>query len=78
MSVTSNKQLDSPAAARGLPHEAVPKFVVFDHDAKYGFAVPATIEPMQITPVRTSIGRPWRNGVAERWVAVAAVSCSTT
>ena len=23
---------------------------------------------MQITPVRTSIGSPWQNGVAERWV----------
>ncbi len=30
--------------------------------------MPATIESMQITPVRTSIGSPWQNGVAERWV----------
>lgn len=27
-----------------------------------------TIESMQITPVRTSIGSPWQNGVAKRWV----------
>ena len=51
-----------------FPYDAVPKFLVFDHDAKYGFAVPATIESMQIMPVRTSIGSPWQNGVAERWV----------
>jgi putative transposase len=41
-----------------FPYEAVPEFLLFDHDAKYGFAVPATIESMQITPVRTSIGSP--------------------
>jgi len=51
-----------------FPYEAVPEFSLFDHDAKYGFAVPSTIESMQITPVRTSIGSPWQNGVAERWV----------
>src|SRR5207245_3664398 len=51
-----------------FPYEMVPKFLVFDHDAKCGFAVPATIESMQIMPVRTSIGSPWQNGVAERWV----------
>ena len=51
-----------------FPYETVPKFLVFDHDAKYGFAVPKTAESMQITPVRTSIGSPWQNGVAERWV----------
>lgn len=51
-----------------FPYEEAPKFLVFDRDAKYGFAVPATIKSMQITPVRTSIGSPWQNGVAERWV----------
>jgi transposase InsO family protein len=51
-----------------FPYQAVPEFLLFDHDAKYGFAAPATIESMQITPVRTSIGSPWQNGVAERWV----------
>jgi transposase InsO family protein len=41
---------------------------VFDHDAKYGFEVPSAIRSLKITPVRTSIGSPWQNGVAERWV----------
>jgi putative transposase len=51
-----------------FPFDAVPQFLVFDHDAKYGVEVPRLICSMNITPVRTSIGCPWQNGVAERWV----------
>lgn len=51
-----------------FPYDAVPKFLILDRDAKYGFEVPTTIRSMNITPVRTSIGCPWQNGVAERWV----------
>lgn len=51
-----------------FPYDAAPEFLVFDHDAKYGFAVPAAIRSLKITPVRTSMGCPWQNGVAERWV----------
>jgi putative transposase len=51
-----------------FPFDAVPKFLVFDHDAKYGLEVPRLICSMNITPVRTSIGCPWQNGVAERWI----------
>jgi hypothetical protein len=50
-----------------FPYESTPKFLIFDHDAKYGFEVPAAIQSMKIT-VQTSIGSPWQNGVAERWV----------
>jgi transposase InsO family protein len=51
-----------------FPYDAVPRFLVFDHDAKYGFEVPSAIRSLKITPLRTSIGSPWQNGVAERWV----------
>lgn len=51
-----------------FPYDAVPTFLIFDHDAKYGFEVPATISSMDITAVRTSVGCPWQNGVADRWV----------
>jgi transposase InsO family protein len=51
-----------------FPFDAIPKFLVFDHDAKYGFEVPAAVRSMKITTVQTSIGCPWQNGVAERWV----------
>ena len=51
-----------------FPYDSAPRFLLFDHDAKYGFQVPATIRSMNITAVRTSVGCPWQNGVAERWV----------
>src|SRR5271169_4127014 len=51
-----------------FPYDAVPKFLIFDHDANYGFEVPTTIRSMNITAVRTSVGCPWQNGIAERWV----------
>jgi putative transposase len=51
-----------------FPFESGPTFLMCDHDAKYGSAVPAVIRSMGIKAVRTSIGCPWQNGVAERWV----------
>ena len=51
-----------------FPYADVPRFVVFDHDAKYGLEVPLTIRAMSISPLRSSIACPWQNGVAERWV----------
>ena len=60
-----------------FPYESVPNFLLFDHDAKYGFEVPNTIRTMKITPLQTSVGCPWQNGVAERGWAVAAGTCST-
>jgi putative transposase len=51
-----------------FPYASNPKFLILDHDAKYGFEVPTAVNSMKVTPVRTSIGSPWQNGVAERWV----------
>ena len=51
-----------------FPYQPSIKFLIFDHDAKYGTAVPAAIGSMEITVVRTAVGCPWQNGVAERWV----------
>jgi putative transposase len=51
-----------------FPYQTAPKFMIFDHDAKYGLEVPAAIHTMKITCTRTSIRSPWQNGVAERWV----------
>ncbi len=51
-----------------FPYQSIPKFVLFDHDAKYGLEVPAALRSMTITCVQTSIRSPWQNGVAERWV----------
>lgn len=51
-----------------FPYEPGSKFLILDHDAKYGTEVPAAIRSMDITAVRTAVGCPWQNGVAERWV----------
>src|SRR5258708_422675 len=51
-----------------FPHEFTPRFLIFDHDAKYGFEVPAAIRSMKIECMQTSVQSPWQNGVAERWV----------
>jgi hypothetical protein len=51
-----------------FPYQSTPKFLLFDHDQKYGLEVSAAIRSMRITGVQTSIQSPWQNGVAERWV----------
>ena len=51
-----------------FPYQSAPKFLIFDHDAKYGLEVPAAIRSMSITCLQTSVRSPWQNGVAERWV----------
>jgi putative transposase len=51
-----------------FPYESPVKFLVLDHDSKYGTEVPAAIRAMGITTVRTAVGCPWQNGAAERWV----------
>src|ERR1700738_4593422 len=51
-----------------FPYQSAPKYLIFDHDAKYGLEVPAAIQFMKITRIQTSFQSPWQNGVAERWV----------
>src|ERR1700730_12390851 len=51
-----------------FPYQSTPKFLILDHDQKYGLEVPVAIRSMNMACVQTSIKRPWQNGVAERWV----------
>jgi putative transposase len=51
-----------------FPYEPPVRFLILDHDSKYGIEVPAAIRSMSMRPVRTAVGCPWQNGVAERWV----------
>jgi putative transposase len=51
-----------------FPYQSAPKYLVFDHDAKYGLEVHVAIRVMKITLIQTSFQSPWQNGVAERWV----------
>jgi transposase InsO family protein len=51
-----------------FPYEPMVRFLLLDHDSKYGTEVPAVIRSMDIAPIRTMVGCPWQNGVAGRWV----------
>ncbi len=51
-----------------FPYQSAPRFLLFDHDQKYGLEVPAAIRSMNMGCVQTSLHSPWQNGVAERWV----------
>jgi transposase InsO family protein len=44
------------------------RFLLFDRDAKFGAGVISAVREMGSEPTRTAFGRPWQNGVAERWV----------
>src|SRR5215469_5328711 len=51
-----------------FPYQSAPKFLLCDHDQKYGLEVQAALRALEITAVQTSIHSTWQNGVAERWV----------
>jgi transposase InsO family protein len=51
-----------------FPFGSASRYVIFDHDAKYGLEVPNALRSLRMEPVRTSFESPWQNGVAERWV----------
>src|ERR1700751_5299181 len=41
-----------------FPYESAPRFLLFDHDQKYGLEVPAALRSLQITGVPTSFPSP--------------------
>ena len=49
-------------------YAAVPRYLIFDNDKKYGTDVLAVIEHMGILSKQITPYCPWQNGVAERWV----------
>jgi putative transposase len=49
-------------------HDAVPRYLIFDNDKKYGAEVLAVIEHMGIRRKQITPCNPWQNGAAERWV----------
>jgi len=50
------------------PYAPAHRFLLFDHDSKFGKDVIASAQDMERQPVRTAFRSPWQNGVAERWV----------
>jgi hypothetical protein len=51
-----------------FPDDAVPRYLIFDNDKKYGAEVLAVIEHMGIRRKQITPCSPWQNGAAERWV----------
>jgi len=49
------------------PYAPAHKFLVFDHDSKFGSDVVSCVKNLGSEPVRTAFRSPWQNGVAERW-----------
>jgi putative transposase len=47
-----------------FPYQTAPRFLIFDHDQKYGSEVPATVRSMKMAAVQTAVQSPWQNGVA--------------
>jgi putative transposase len=50
------------------PYTSAHRFLLFDHDAKFGSDVVSFVRDIGVRPVRTAFQSPWQNGVAERWV----------
>ncbi len=44
------------------------RYVLFDHDAKFGGDVFQFLKSSDLKPMQTSIRSPWQNGIAERFV----------
>jgi len=48
-------------------YDQLPRFLIFDRDAKFSADVISTVKQHGAEPVRTAFRSPWKNGVAERW-----------
>jgi putative transposase len=44
------------------------RYVILDRDSKFDAAAIAFLKAAGLKPKRTSVGAPWQNGTAERWV----------
>jgi putative transposase len=61
-----------------FPEAAPYRYVILDRDSKFDADVIKFLKATGLKPKRTSVQAPWQNGVAERWVGVAAARSSTT
>ena len=50
------------------PYVPAHRFLLFDHDSKFGTDVISAVRDLGSQPIRTAFRSPWQNGVAERWV----------
>ena len=56
----SDERLDRAAVARSFSLPTGNRFLILDHDSKYGTEVPAAIRSMDITPIGTRVSFPIR------------------
>jgi putative transposase len=50
------------------PYVPAHRFLLFDHDSKFGTDVVSAARDLGSQSIRTAFRSPWQNGVAERWV----------
>ena len=60
-----------------FPYQSPLKFLLFDHDQKYGREVPVAIRSMNMACVQTSIKSPWQNGLPSAGSEAADETCWT-
>ena len=51
-----------------FPFDQVPKYLLYDHDAKFSASIDRLVESFGANPTRTTVRSPWQNGLCERWV----------
>ncbi len=51
-----------------FPFDTAPRYLIMDRDGKYGNVVPEKLKTWGIKPIQIGRGKPWQNGVAERWI----------
>ena len=56
---------------QALPLPCPHRYVLFDHDAKFGNDVFKFLQASGIEPLQTSVRSPWQNGIAERLIGSA-------
>jgi len=61
-----------------FPYQSAPKFLIFDHDAKYGWEVPVVVRSMGIAACKPPSGAPGKTELRNAGSAVAGVSSWTT
>jgi transposase InsO family protein len=51
-----------------FPEAGAYRYVILDRDAKFNDSVTTFLQATGLTAKRTSVGAPWQNGTAERWI----------
>ncbi len=50
-----------------FPFERAPRYLIYDHDAKFSAGIDRLVESFGTKPTRTAVRSPWQNGICERW-----------